>query len=30
MVMNKQITECPMDYTISVIGGKWKVIILWH
>lgn len=21
---------CPVNYTLSVIGGKWKLIILWY
>lgn len=23
-------TDCHIDKTIRVIGGKWKLIILWH
>jgi DNA-binding HxlR family transcriptional regulator len=23
-------TQCPVTTALSVIGGKWKVIILWH
>jgi DNA-binding HxlR family transcriptional regulator len=22
--------QCPMYYTISQMGGKWKWVILWH
>lgn len=22
--------SCPMEHTIAVIGGKWKLLILWH
>lgn len=22
--------SCPVEITLSVIGGKWKVLILWH
>lgn len=22
--------NCPVYYTLSKIGGKWKLIILWH
>lgn len=22
--------NCPINYTLSVIGGKWKLIILWY
>ncbi len=22
--------NCPVDVTISLIGGKWKAVILWH
>ncbi len=21
---------CPVDFTLNLIGGKWKIIILWH
>ncbi|AGK96444.1 winged helix-turn-helix transcriptional regulator [Clostridium pasteurianum] len=23
-------TECPMDITINILSGKWKISILWH
>jgi DNA-binding HxlR family transcriptional regulator len=22
--------KCPADRTLSVIGGRWKILILWH
>jgi DNA-binding HxlR family transcriptional regulator len=22
--------DCPIQYTLDLIGGKWKLIILWH
>lgn len=22
--------KCSIEYTLSVIGGKWKSVILWH
>lgn len=25
-----QMTECPVSYTINMIGGRWKTIILYH
>lgn len=26
--MEKAITNCPVEYTASIIGNKWKIIIL--
>ncbi|AGK95668.1 winged helix-turn-helix transcriptional regulator [Clostridium pasteurianum] len=26
----KLTTECPMDITINILSGKWKISILWH
>ncbi len=22
--------HCPLELTLSIIGGKWKALILWH
>jgi len=22
--------KCSIEYTLSIIGGKWKTVILWH
>lgn len=22
--------KCPIQYTLNLIGGKWKLVILWH
>lgn len=27
--MNSRTAYCPAEYTLSVIGGRWKVLILW-
>ena len=27
---NKVIVECPVSYTIEMIGGRWKAIILYQ
>jgi DNA-binding HxlR family transcriptional regulator len=27
---DKQKAVCPIEYTLSVIGGKWKSRILWY
>lgn len=24
------INSCPLYYTISIVGGKWQALILWH
>ena len=21
---------CPMEFTMNIIAGKWKLVILWH
>ena len=28
--MKAQTTPCPAEYTLHVIGGRWKVLILYH
>lgn len=30
MAGNEETGRCPVEYTISVIGGKYKPLILWH
>ena len=31
MAKSKEITtECPMNVTINILSGKWKMSILWH
>jgi DNA-binding HxlR family transcriptional regulator len=27
---NNKTFNCPMEVTMDLIGGKWKVLILWH
>ena len=29
-LINERSFECPVELTLSVIGGKWKMLILWH
>ncbi len=30
-VRNPQMkVQCPMEYTLSIMGGKWKLVILWQ
>ena len=26
----KKVSPCSVDKTLKIIGGKWKIIILWH
>ncbi len=28
--MSKQTYSCGLEAALDVVGGKWKVIILWH
>src|SRR5262245_39978210 len=28
--MRKRETRCPAEITLNVIGGRWKIPILWH
>ena len=28
--MRRQETRCPAEFTLGVIGGRWKVPIVWH
>ncbi|WP_313884836.1 winged helix-turn-helix transcriptional regulator [Clostridium argentinense] len=29
-VQDKNNHICPIEYTLSTIGGKWKILILYH
>jgi len=28
--MSRRTAPCPAEYTLNVIGGRWKVLILWN
>lgn len=28
--MNDKNFICPVDFTLGIIGGKWKMLIIWH
>lgn len=28
--LEKDTYICPVSYTLKIIGGKWKPVILWH
>jgi DNA-binding HxlR family transcriptional regulator len=30
ITFNNRQYNCPLEMTIDLIGGKWKVLILWH
>lgn len=27
---NEEKYSCPIEYTMNLIAGKWKLVILWH
>jgi DNA-binding HxlR family transcriptional regulator len=27
---NRRYADCPIEYTMKVIGGKWKLLVLYH
>lgn len=29
LVLEKEYLECPIKKTMSIIGGKWKIFIIW-
>lgn len=28
--MDEKVFNCEKELTLAVIGGKWKMLILWH
>jgi len=28
--MKRRVTKCPAEITLTIIGGRWKVILLYH
>ena len=30
IILNEEHYNCPIEVTIGVIGGKWKMLILWN
>lgn len=28
--MQDTVQKCPVEWTLGVVGGKWKCVILWH
>ena len=28
--VRNNVKPCPVEWTLDVIGGKWKCVILWH
>lgn len=30
IIYNNKKYNCPMEMTMDLIGGKWKVLIIWH
>ncbi|MDW7658898.1 MAG: helix-turn-helix domain-containing protein [Bacillota bacterium] len=29
-ISEQKMTQCPLEYTLGYIGGKWKMVILWR
>ncbi len=29
-ILNKEKINCPIEYTLNAIGGKWKILIMYY
>ena len=30
MIRKEDVFQCPIEVTMAIVGGKWKVVLLWH